>query len=123
MQTVACPHCGHNVQDDGSLGGQLVSCPSCVRNFTMPALAIASQPLVMPMETRRSVRLDVRARGPSFAILMVAVLFIVAVVAIAVLVVGEIRAERDKERAKEAVREIERAFEGLNRAIDGKPPK
>jgi len=34
---VACPHCGHQLVDDGSLAGQHVACPSCNGHFQMPA--------------------------------------------------------------------------------------
>lgn len=121
MQTIACPHCGFGVQDDGSLGGQIVSCPSCVRNFTMPALAV--MPQIVPIEPRRSVRLDVRANGPSAAIVIGGLAFVIVAIAIAVLVVGEIRAERDKQRAVEALQELDKAFDKLEKAVNGKPPK
>ena len=41
-QQTACPRCGLSIQNDGSLGGQVVSCPSCQQQFQMPiVLAVA----------------------------------------------------------------------------------
>ena len=40
-QTVYCPHCGIGVVNDGTLSGQMTTCPSCSGVFQMPYLQAA----------------------------------------------------------------------------------
>lgn len=35
-QFTECPHCGLNLENDGTYSGQLVACPSCLQQFVMP---------------------------------------------------------------------------------------
>lgn len=37
MPPAACPHCGLQVSNDGTLSGQTVACPNCSGQFVMPA--------------------------------------------------------------------------------------
>jgi len=49
MASVACPHCGMSVVDDGSLAGRVTRCPACNREFTMPVQsAIVTAPTDAP---------------------------------------------------------------------------
>jgi HEAT repeat protein len=45
MNQFNCPHCGQNLQDEGSLAGQTVACPICGQMFRMPG---GPQPYVAP---------------------------------------------------------------------------
>jgi len=44
MLNVACPHCTFVMTDDGSLAGQLVSCPNCTGQLVMPS-AVMGEPV------------------------------------------------------------------------------
>lgn len=49
MQTIACPHCAAPTINDQSTAGQLVSCPGCHRQFTMPMLpAVMHGQVIVP---------------------------------------------------------------------------
>lgn len=78
MQLVACPHCSHQLQDDGTLRGQAVACPACGGQFQMPQLVVARQGLVIP-----------RRRTDYTGVIVVAVaLALTGVVAAAIVVNG-----------------------------------
>lgn len=36
IKRIPCPHCQSSLEDDGTLGGQLVACPHCGKQFQMP---------------------------------------------------------------------------------------
>lgn len=43
IPAVFCPHCRNTVLNDGSLAGQVATCPHCSGPFTMPAAGVAPQ--------------------------------------------------------------------------------
>lgn len=45
---VSCPHCGMQIQDDGSLAGQLAHCPNCTGQFQMPAAPVQTSTTYCP---------------------------------------------------------------------------
>ena len=55
MTMASCPHCGQAIKGDLQLAGRVVACPSCQRQFTMPAepLPLAGPPVVLPPAPQR----------------------------------------------------------------------
>ncbi len=60
-----CPHCNGQIQDDGTLAGQQVSCPHCTRLLVMPSLPPEGLPLPLSNASDNPFHIDTSSSNPS----------------------------------------------------------